>query len=98
MLVEAGPGAVIPKHVQGGVEWGLVLEGTMEDEEGVVSAGNFVYRPAGSRHSVRMPNGAKYIGFFHGSARMNRYRSIVSQLRRLTVVVHFSLRISRWVC
>jgi anti-sigma factor ChrR (cupin superfamily) len=70
MLVEAGPGAVIPEHVHGGVEWALVLEGTMEDEEGVVSAGNFVYRPAGSRHSVRMPNGAKYIGFFHGSARM----------------------------
>ena len=46
MLVEAGPGAVIPEHVHGGVEWALVLEGTMEDEEGVVSAGNFVYRPA----------------------------------------------------
>ena len=70
VLVEAGPGAVIPEHVHGGVEWALVLEGTMEDEEGVVSAGNFVYRPAGSRHSVRMPNGAKYIGLFHGSARM----------------------------
>lgn len=70
MLVEAEPGAVIPEHVHGGVEWALVLEGSMEDEEGVVSAGNFVYRPAGSRHSVRMPNGAKYIGFFHGSARM----------------------------
>lgn len=45
MLVEAGPGSVIPEHVHGDVEWALVLEGTMEDEEGVVSAGNFVYRP-----------------------------------------------------
>ncbi|HUA34939.1 MAG TPA: cupin domain-containing protein [Candidatus Binataceae bacterium] len=70
MLVEAAPGSSIPEHVHGGVEWALVLEGTMEDDEGVVTAGNFVYRPAGSRHSVRMPNGAKYVGFFHGSARM----------------------------
>jgi anti-sigma factor ChrR (cupin superfamily) len=70
MLVEAGPGAVIPEHVHGGVEWALVLEGTTEDEEGSVSAGNFVYLPAGSRHSVRMPNGAKYIAFFHGPGHM----------------------------
>ena len=70
VLVEAKPGATIPEHVHGGVEWAFVLEGSMEDDEGVVSAGNFVYRPAGSRHSVRMPDGAKYLGLFHGSAQM----------------------------
>jgi anti-sigma factor ChrR (cupin superfamily) len=69
ILFETQPGTVIPEHVHGGVEWAFVLEGTMEDDEGVVTAGNFVYRPAGSRHSVRTPNGAKYIGLFHGSAR-----------------------------
>ena len=69
MLFETQPGTVIPEHIHGGVEWAFVLEGTMEDDEGVVSAGNFVHRPAGSRHSVRTPNGAKYIGLFHGSAR-----------------------------
>jgi anti-sigma factor ChrR (cupin superfamily) len=69
MLFETGPGTVIPEHVHGGVEWAFVLEGTMEDDEGVVTAGNFVYRPPGSRHSVRTPNGAKYLGLFHGSAR-----------------------------
>jgi len=69
MLFETGPGTVIPEHIHGGVEWAFVLEGTMEDDEGIVSAGNFVYRPAGSRHSVRTPNGAKYLGLFHGSAR-----------------------------
>lgn len=68
MLFET-PGTVIPEHIHGGVEWAFVLEGTMEDDEGVVSAGNFVYRPPGSRHSVRTPSGAKYIGLFHGSAR-----------------------------
>jgi anti-sigma factor ChrR (cupin superfamily) len=45
MLVEAAPGSIIPEHVHGGVEWVLVLEGAMEDEEGVVSAGNFVSGP-----------------------------------------------------
>jgi quercetin dioxygenase-like cupin family protein len=70
MLFETRPGAVIPEHIHGGVEWAFVLEGTMEDDEGVVSAGNFVYRPTGSRHSVRTPNGAKYIGLFHDSARL----------------------------
>ena len=45
MLVEASPGSVIPEHVHGGVEWALVLEGTMEDEEGVVSAGNSCTSP-----------------------------------------------------
>ncbi len=70
MLFETGPGTVIPEHVHGGVEWAFVLEGTMEDDEGVVTAGNFVYRPPGSQHSVRTPNGAKYLGLFHDSARM----------------------------
>jgi anti-sigma factor ChrR (cupin superfamily) len=69
ILFETQPGTVIPEHIHGGVEWTFVLEGTMEDDEGIVTAGNFVYRPAGSRHSVRTPNGAKYIGLFHGSAR-----------------------------
>jgi anti-sigma factor ChrR (cupin superfamily) len=69
ILFETQPGTVIPEHVHGGVEWAFVLEGTMEDDEGVVTAGNFVYRPPDSRHSVRTPNGAKYIGLFHGSAR-----------------------------
>jgi anti-sigma factor ChrR (cupin superfamily) len=69
ILFQTAPGTVIPKHVHGGVEWAFVLEGTMEDAEGVVAAGNFVYRPMGSQHLVRTPNGAKYIGLFHGSAR-----------------------------
>lgn len=40
----------------------------MEDAEGIWTAGNFVLRPAGSRHEVRMPHGARYLAFFHGSA------------------------------
>ncbi len=70
ILFETAPGTVIPEHVHGGVEWAFILEGTMEDDEGVVTAGNSVYRPAGSQHTVRTPEGAKYIGLFHGSSRM----------------------------
>ena len=69
ILFETQPGTVIPEHGHGGVEWAFVLEGMMEDAEGICAAGNFVMRPAGSRHIVHTPNGAKYIGFFHGSAR-----------------------------
>jgi anti-sigma factor ChrR (cupin superfamily) len=70
ILFETHPGAVIPEHVHGGAEWTYVLEGMMEDDEGVVSPGNFVYRPPGSQHSVRTPNGAKYIVLFHEPGRM----------------------------
>jgi anti-sigma factor ChrR (cupin superfamily) len=70
ILFDTQPGTVIPEHIHGGVEWTFVLEGTMEDDEGVVTPGNFVYRPAGSRHSVRTPNGAKYIALFHEPGRM----------------------------
>jgi anti-sigma factor ChrR (cupin superfamily) len=69
ILFETQPGTVIPEHIHGGVEWAFILEGTLEDEEGVCSAGNFVIRPAESRHAPRTPNGARYIGLFHGSAR-----------------------------
>jgi len=69
ILFETQPGTVIPEHVHGGVEWAFMLEGSMEDAEGICTAGNFVMRPAGSRHEARTPHGAKYIGFFHGSAR-----------------------------
>jgi len=69
ILFETQVGAIIPEHVHGGVEWAFILEGTMEDAEGICTAGNFVLRPAGSRHEVHTPYGAKYIAFFHGSAR-----------------------------
>ena len=42
ILMEAEPGAVITEHVHTGVEQRLVLEGSLEDDEGVRAAGNFV--------------------------------------------------------
>lgn len=68
ILFETQPGTVIPEHIHGGIEWAFMLEGTLEDDEGVCSAGNFVIRPAGSHHAPCTPNGARYIGLFHGAA------------------------------
>jgi quercetin dioxygenase-like cupin family protein len=41
-----------------------VLEGRLVDHEGEVKAGNYVWRPAGSRHSASAPEGALVLGFF----------------------------------
>ena len=41
-----------------------MLEGSIEDEEGEATAGNFVWRPAGSRHVAKSRNGAILLGTF----------------------------------
>lgn len=41
-----------------------MLEGTLEDEEGIASAGNFVWRPAGNRHNAHSPNGCLVLSIF----------------------------------
>lgn len=67
-LFDASPGAVIPDHIHTGFEQTYILEGSMEDDAGVCGAGNFVWRPTGSRHTARFPQGCKYLVFFRGSA------------------------------
>jgi anti-sigma factor ChrR (cupin superfamily) len=47
-----------------GVEQTYVLEGTLEDHEGVYGPGQFVWRPAGNSHEAVAPNGAIILGFF----------------------------------
>ncbi len=64
------PGAELPFHEHVEIEQTYVLQGSLEDEEGVVTAGNYVWRPAGSRHVARSPNGALMISFF---LRPNRF-------------------------
>ncbi len=63
-LVRFAPGAVLPDHEHVELEQTWVLEGALEDDEGVVTAGNYVWRPAGSRHSARAPNGCVTLSFF----------------------------------
>ncbi|MEM6495730.1 MAG: cupin domain-containing protein [Pseudomonadota bacterium] len=72
-LTRLAPGAVLPDHTHVGIEQSWVLEGTLQDHEGAVTAGNFVWRPAGSRHVANSPDGCLVLGFFqqpntfHGS-------------------------------
>jgi anti-sigma factor ChrR (cupin superfamily) len=58
------PGAVLPLHEHVELEQTFVLEGSLQDEDGEVTAGNFVWRPAGSKHVATAPNGALVLCFF----------------------------------
>jgi quercetin dioxygenase-like cupin family protein len=64
LLFKLAPGAVVPLHEHTAIEMTYVLEGTLEDDEGVCTAGNFVWRPAGSTHEAVAPNGALILGIF----------------------------------
>ena len=69
ILFQTEPGTVLTEHEHTGIEQTFVLEGSLEDEHGSCTAGSFVWRPVGSRHTARTPNGAKFIVFFQNSAR-----------------------------
>jgi anti-sigma factor ChrR (cupin superfamily) len=63
-LFKWAPGAELPLHVHVDIEQTYVIEGRLVDDEGECTAGNFVWRPKGSRHIARAPDGALLIGFF----------------------------------
>ena len=69
-LFRWAPGSRLPLHEHVEIEQTYVLEGSIEDDEGEVTAGNFVWRPAGSRHEARSRNGALILAFF---LRPNRF-------------------------
>lgn len=58
------PGTELPIHEHVEIEQTFVLEGSIVDDEGEVTAGNYVWRPKGNRHVARAPNGALVISFF----------------------------------
>ncbi len=63
-LTRMAPGAELPDHMHVGIEQSYVLEGSLVDHEGACTAGNFVWRKAGSRHSAHSPDGCVVLGFF----------------------------------
>jgi len=63
-LTRFAPGASLPLHEHAALEQSWVIEGRLVDEEGEVTAGNYVWRPGGSRHVARAPEGALVLGFF----------------------------------
>ncbi|MCX7260480.1 MAG: cupin domain-containing protein [Burkholderiales bacterium] len=64
VLTKMESGSVLTDHQHVAVEQSWVLEGSLVDHEGEVTAGNYVWRPAGSRHVAHSPNGALVLGFF----------------------------------
>lgn len=69
-LTRMAPGAVLPMHEHTELEQSWVLAGRLVDEEGEATAGSYVWRPKGSRHTARAPEGCLVLGFF---LRPNRF-------------------------
>ena len=63
-LTRFAPGATLPDHEHTELEQSYVLQGSLADSEGVATAGNYVWRPAGSRHDAHSPDGAIVLSFF----------------------------------
>jgi anti-sigma factor ChrR (cupin superfamily) len=68
-LMRFAPGAVLPDHEHVEVEQTWVLEGRLVDKEGPdagleVGPGEFVWRPAGSRHVAWCPEGGLMLAMF----------------------------------
>jgi anti-sigma factor ChrR (cupin superfamily) len=69
VLFRMAPGAELPDHEHVLIEQTYVLEGSLVDKEGPdagteVKAGEFVWRPAGSRHSAWAPKGGTFVAIF----------------------------------
>jgi anti-sigma factor ChrR (cupin superfamily) len=68
-LMRFAPGAVLPDHEHVKIEQTYVLEGKLVDKEGpdaglTVEQGEFVWRPAGSRHVAWCPEGGLTLAIF----------------------------------
>lgn len=66
IMTRIEPGAALPMHRHDGDELIFVLEGTLGDEFGTVTAGNMGYRPHGCVHTVSSPKGATVIAVVTG--------------------------------
>jgi quercetin dioxygenase-like cupin family protein len=64
VLTDMAPGSVLTDHEHTRVEQSWVISGRLVDHEGEVKAGQYVWRPAGSRHTAHAPEGALVLGFF----------------------------------
>ena len=45
ILFKMAPGAVVPDHIHTAIEQTYMLEGSLEDDQGACTAGNYVWRP-----------------------------------------------------
>ena len=65
ILLKMAPGARLPDHEHVLIEQTWVLEGSLHCGEGVCKAGEYVWRPAGSRHEAWAgPQGGLMLAMF----------------------------------
>ncbi len=63
-LVRFQPGAELDLHRHVDIEQTYVLEGSLDDAEGICEAGDFVWRPKDNCHRAVAPNGALLLAIF----------------------------------
>lgn len=63
-LFHWAPGAKLPLHEHVEIEQSFVLEGSFRDEQGICRKGDYVWRPAGSRHEAWSEEGCVLLAFF----------------------------------
>ncbi len=66
ILMRYEPGATIPRHRHEGDEQIFVLEGSVADDTGVCTAGNYARRPPGCVHTVTSATGALLLAVTSG--------------------------------
>ena len=66
VLVRYAPGAVIPRHRHRGDEQIFVLEGSVSDDSGTCTSGNYARRPPGCIHTVTSHDGALVLALMSG--------------------------------
>ena len=64
VLLRMAPGAKLPDHEHTLIEQTYVLEGSLVCREGTCGPGQFVWRPAGSRHEAWTPDGGLMLSIF----------------------------------
>jgi anti-sigma factor ChrR (cupin superfamily) len=63
-LIKLDPGAHLPMHKHPELEQAFVLEGSMADHDGKCSAGEYVWRKAGSFHENASETGAVVLAIY----------------------------------
>jgi anti-sigma factor ChrR (cupin superfamily) len=72
VLLRMAPGAKLPDHEHVMIEQTYMLEGRLVDRDGECAAGDYVWRPAGSRHEAWCPDGGLMIAMFQVPNRFYR--------------------------
>ena len=63
-LLRWQPGTTLPFHKHPEIEQSFVLEGSVEDHDGVAMAGDYIWRKPGSLHENWSPNGAVLLAVY----------------------------------